>query len=109
MCQNFGFAQRRRRSRNAIGTIQQLAAHWSRTRYLPVKPECFAKAVVQPLFKNACWSRLDPVSGKPVRSTLDPSGQWALTDLWGASLGRRILSEAESALPVGCNEEVAQG
>lgn len=52
------------------------------------------------LFKAACCCRIDPVSGKPVRSTLNRSGHWALTDRRAASLGRRILGVEDSALPV---------
>lgn len=35
-----------------------------------------------------------------MRSTLNRSGHWALTDRRAASLGRRILGVEDSALPV---------
>lgn len=90
MCQNFGFAQRRRRSPNATSTTEQIPSHLSPTWYLPVKPESFSKAVVQPsLYKRLRFSHC--VSGKPSwwggGSQLDPGplfrGQvWVVRGRW---------------------------
>ena len=82
--------------------LEQITSLLSPVWYLPVKPESFSKPVVQLSLSNVCCSPFGLVFGNPVGRRVpafsgslvpraDLSGQWALTDPGGGTLGPRVL------------------